>query len=363
MTSRLSDLVRPELKQIAAYSVPAERAPIKLDANESAFPLSARARARIGEALAAIDAHRYPDPRATQLRELVSAKLNAKPDELIFGSGSDEIIALLSTALTAPRTKGVTARVLVPTPSFVMYKITASAHGLQTLEVPLTATCNLDEPAMSAALAREHPHVVYFATPNNPTGNAYDAQIMRALVAAHPTTLFVIDEAYVAFQGFSLASWFDEFPNVAIMGTLSKIGFAAARVGWIRLPRELAVEVDKARQPFNLNAYSQAVAILALTELAPEIDEHIRATVSERARVMAALSALPYITPFKSDANFIFAETARSADEVQSTLKERGILVRSFHKHGGALTRKLRISIGTPAENDALLATIAGSLA
>ncbi|MBK8169985.1 MAG: histidinol-phosphate transaminase [Sandaracinaceae bacterium] len=351
----LLDLVRPSLRDVAAYAVPSDRAMVKLDANESACPLSEEARRKLGDALAAVDGRRYPDPRAEKVRALVAKQLGARPEELVLGSGSDEIIALLSTALSAPRAGSTTSCILVPTPTFVMYKVTATAHGMRTVEVPLTRDFELDVPAMQTSITAERPHIVYFATPNNPTGNAYDQASMQTLIRANVDTLFVIDEAYAAYQGFSLASWFDDFPNLAIMGTLSKVGFAAARVGWIRLPLSLAQEVDKARQPFNLNAYAQVVAELALTEFAPEIGQHIKVLTQERERLMTGLLSLPNISPYQSAANFIFAETVHDADRVQHSLKGHGILIRSFHKHGGVLSNKVRITVGTPSENERLL--------
>lgn len=362
MSDRLRGLVRPELLAEHAYGVPGAHAPIRLDANESAWPLSDRGRDLLQAAFRKIEAHRYPDPNATALREIVADRFHARAEEVVFGSGSDELIALLSTALSAPRAGRSRATILIPTPTFVMYAITARAHGLQSVEVPLNAEFDLDAGAMEAAIHEHAPHLVYFATPNNPTGNAYREDVMRALIADHPDTLFVIDEAYAAFQGKSLSSWFDAFPNVAIMGTLSKIGFAAARVGWIRLPHSLAVELNKARQPFNLNAYSQAVGELAFTQLADEIQANVAVCMRERTRVYEAMHSMAGIRVHPSSANFHFAYSTRNADDVRATLLKSGISVRSFQKHGGRLANALRISVGTPDENTQLLAALPAAL-
>lgn len=362
MNDALRGLVRPELLAQDAYGVPGGKAAVRLDANESAWPLSEQARSRIRDAMDAIETHRYPDPNATALRRAAAASIGAKEDELLFGSGSDELIALLCTALAAPRVGRSRASILIPTPTFVMYAVTARAHGLGVVEVPLNDSFDLDVEGMRAAMTENAPHVVYFATPNNPTGNAYSEASMLALIESFPDTVFVIDEAYAAFQRKSLGAWFGNYPNVAMMGTLSKIGFAAARLGWVRLPSALAKEVDKARQPFNVNAYTQAIATLAFTDLASEIELQIDTCVRERARVFTALQSFAGIRAYPSVANFHFAETTRNADEVRTALLTQGISVRSFQKHGGRLANKLRISVGTPEENDRLLDALPAAL-
>jgi histidinol-phosphate aminotransferase len=355
----LAALVRPELTQLRAYAAPAGTPPIKLDANESPWPLPAALRARIAADLAEIALHRYPDPRAEAVRVPLAAKLGARPEQLVLGSGSDEVIALLCTALARPREGCARGVVLYPTPTFVMYRITALAHGLEPAEVPLRDDFSLDVPAMQAAIAAHRPSLIFLATPNNPTGNAFDDDALRAVIASAPDSLVVIDEAYAAFAGRSLSTWCDAYPHVALLGTLSKIGLAAARVGWARLPSALAAEVEKARQPFNLNALSQSVAALTLGPLAPEFDAHVAAIVAERARLGAALAELPGARVFRSDANFFLLRFDADPGPLVARLAREGIAVRYFTGHGAALDRCVRVTVGTPAENDALLEALA----
>jgi histidinol-phosphate aminotransferase len=347
--------LRSELTELQAYSVPGDPAPIKLDANESPWPLPPALRERIARALADLPLHRYPDPRATELRARLAASLGARPEELVIGSGSDEVIALLCTALSRPRPGAYRASVLIPVPTFVMYRITALAHGLHPVSVPLDEAFQLDVPAMRAALDEHRPALCFLATPNNPTGNAYRDVAIRSLIEASPDTLFVIDEAYAAFAGRSLSSWVDAYPNVALLGTLSKVGLAAARVGWARLPQPLAREVDKVRQPFNVSALSQSVAALALGELRAELDAHVAAVVAERARLAEALPLLPGLHVYPTAANFFLVRVERDPEALVAALRFSGIAVRSFHAQGGRLARHLRITVGTPTENDALL--------
>ncbi len=355
----LRALVRPELTQLRAYAAPSGTPPIKLDANESPWPLPAALRARIAADLAELPLHRYPDPRAERVRAPLAAQLGAHPDQLVLGSGSDEVIALLCTALARPREGRARAVVLYPTPTFVMYRITALAHGLEPVEVPLRADFSLDVPAMLAAIAAHRPSLVFLATPNNPTGNAFADDALRAVVEGARDALVVIDEAYAAFAGRSLSAWCDAYPHVALLGTLSKVGLAAARLGWARLPSALAAEVEKARQPFNVNALSQAVAALALGALRPEFDAHVAAIVAERTRLGAALSELPGVHVAPSDANFFLLRFDADPAPRVARLAADGIAVRHFTGHGAALERCVRVTVGTPRENDALLAALA----
>lgn len=355
-------LVRPELEHLRAYSTPPGAPPVKLDANESPWPLSQALRDRLAASLAALPLHRYPDARAMAVRTPLAAQLDAHPDELVLGCGSDEVIALLCTALARPREGRARAVVLYPTPTFVMYRITALAHGLEPVEVPLGPGFALDVPAMRAAIAEHRPNLVLLATPNNPTGNTFADDDLRAVIDAAPESLVVLDEAYAAFAGRSLSSWCDQYPNVGLLGTLSKIGLAAARVGWARVPRALAAEIEKARQPFNLNSLSQAAGALALGELRAELDAHVAAIVAERARLGAALVLLRGVHVTPSNANFFLVRFDADPAPVVRELAAAGIAVRAFSGHGPALEHQVRITVGTPRENDALLTVLARAM-
>ncbi|MFW5875228.1 MAG: histidinol-phosphate transaminase [Myxococcota bacterium] len=350
------ELVWERLAPLRAYTVPPEAPPVKLDANESPWPLPPESREQLARTLAAVDLHRYPDPRASALREALCARIGGRPDELILGSGSDEIIALLMTTLGRPPGGRSRAAVLYPEPTFVMFGLGARVHGLDPVPVPLGAQWQLDLPAMLGAVEREQPNLIFLASPNNPTGNAFDEASLRALVESAPGSLVVIDEAYAPFSGRTFGAWRARHPNLAVLGTLSKIGFAAARVGWIRMHPELAQEVDKARQPFNLNTLSQETARLALTELWPTLEDQIAAVVRERARLARALAEVPGLRVWPSDANFLLVQVREGdAGELARALRERHVGVRHFGEAHGPLAGHVRITVGTPQENRRLL--------
>ncbi|NOY91455.1 MAG: aminotransferase class I/II-fold pyridoxal phosphate-dependent enzyme, partial [Deltaproteobacteria bacterium] len=317
-------------------------------------------RALVAERLAELALERYPDARAWALREAIAAHVGGRPEEIVPGCGSDEVISTLMTALSRPRGGRSRASVLFPSPSFVMYRISALTHGLAPNEVSLANDFALDEEAMTEALETHAPNLVFLATPNNPTGNRFDADVMRRLIEGAPGSLFVIDEAYAPFAGESLSGWASEHANVGVMGTLSKVGLAGARVGWIRLPAALAAEVDKVRQPFDLSAPSQEMGRLALTTLWPELSANVDAIRRERARVAEALDALSGFHCYASDANFLLVRVEGDLDAIVDGLAKAGIAVRRFRDADPRLDHAFRVSIGRPEENDALLTALGG---
>lgn len=354
-------LLRPELHELSSY-VPLEGTwPVRLDANEAPPLLSAAARRRLADALLDAAWERYPDARAAELRAALAARSGARPEQILVGTGSDEVIALLLTALDRPREGARRTAIVAPSPTFVMYRLSARARGLQVVEVPLDRDWDLDVGAMQRAIDFARPHVVFLASPNNPTGNRMSLDRIEAVARAASDALVVVDEAYVDYaDGDQLALL--AHPNVAVMRTLSKIGFAALRVGWLVGPEALVREVDKVRQPFNVPSPSQRLATVALTELGDEIARIVAAVRSERARVAAALARTGGVSVAPSDANFLWVETPGSAADVHRRLSEQGVLVRSFAHAGGRLARRLRITIGTPAENDRLLEVLPSCL-
>lgn len=350
-------LVRAALRDLTAYAPPEGDAAIRLDANECPWPLPDEAREIVANAIVALDLHRYPDAAARELRRAIAQRVGGEARDILVGAGSDEVIAILITALSEPRAGRTRPAILYPTPTFVMYRVTATAHGVDRVEVPLDAGFALDADAMQKAIAEHHPNLIFLATPNNPTGNVFDEVAVRRVIEADPGVLVVVDEAYGAYAGRTLAGLCDEYGNVALLGTVSKVGLAGIRVGYCRLPASLSGAVDKARQPYNLSSLAQAVGLLGLEELAPVLQHNVERVVAERERLSTALAAMPGFTPHPSAANFILVSVAADAAGIGRALAERGIRVKVF---SGAqpLENHLRITVGTPPENDALLAAL-----
>jgi histidinol-phosphate aminotransferase len=180
---------------------------------------------------------------------------------------------------------------------------------------------------------------------------------VEAVIAAASEAVVVIDEAYVDFASRSQLHLRRAYPNVVVLRTLSKIGFASLRVGWAVGPAELMREVDKARQPYNLPEPSQRGATFVLEQLGDEIAGNCAAVVAERERLAAALTARGFGVT-RSDANFLWVETPGAAGELVEALAARGVLIKSFHASGGRLARRARITVGLPRENDRLIEEI-----
>jgi histidinol-phosphate aminotransferase len=332
---------------------------VRLDANEAASPLGPEDVAAFQEALARLPFHRYPEVSGRPLREALARRWNVSPDQILLGNGSDEIIAILVTAFGGGRA-GRKAKILFPVPTFGEYEAIALAHGAEPLPVPLDAAFALDEAALAAAIERERPALAFFATPNNPTGNRFDFATMERL-AARMDALLVADEAYADFGGASQLARVGEVPGFCVMRSLSKIGFAAMRLGALVAPREVIAELDKVRLPYNVNAVSIALATAALASPA-RLDARIRELAARRRELEAGLRQIPGLTVFPTDANFVLVRTAVDAKGVYDRLFERGVLVRN-HSRPGPLHNCLRITAGTAEENDRCLTALRAVLA
>ncbi len=216
---------------------------------------------------------------------------------------------------------------------------------------------------MGRAIEMTRPSVVFVASPNNPTGNRMSEDRLRFVLGAAGDALVVLDEAYVDYAGASMRSWRASYPRLAILRTLSKVGLAALRIGWLEADAALVRELDKVRQPFNVPATSQAAAAAVLGEAWDEVQAHVASVVRERERVSAALTDMDGHDVTPSQANFLWIKTSRPAASVHEGLLRRGVLVRSFHAAGGRMATRLRATIGTPAQNDALIAALSAEVA
>jgi histidinol-phosphate aminotransferase len=393
----VGQLLRPELAELVAY-VPHDPPGIevRLDANE-APPCSPHVREVVARAIASVALERYPDPRALRLKEAIALRTGARPADLLIGTGSDEVIALVANALAWPRRRNTQGVILTPTPTFVMYRITARAHGLKPVEVPLDASWDLDVAMTKKAIAMMQPSIVFVASPNNPTGNRMSAdrleEIVKAaggvggsgtgtgtgeretaksamaamLLSATGTeggdggALAIVDEAYVDYSGpgASVRGWRERYPHLGILRTLSKVGLAALRVGWLEADAGLIGEIDKTRQPFNVSATSQVAAAAVLEEAWDDLQAGVARVVAAREALASAISALDGFVVTPSAANFVWVKTPIPSEKVFEFLAKDGILVRSFHKVGGRLGAQLRITVGDDAQHERLLASLA----
>ena len=349
-------LVRDEVRALSAYHVSPAEGLVKLDAMENPYRLPPELAARMATALAGVEVNRYPDPSGTRVKRRLREAM-AIPDslDLLLGNGSDEVLQMISLALARP---GAVALALEP--SFVMYRIAAVAAGLRYVGVRLRPDFTLDEGALLEAVARERPALTWIAYPNNPTGNLFPREAILRLVAVSPG-LVAVDEAYYAFSGgASLLDEVGRHPNLLLVRTVSKLGLAGLRLGLAIGAPEWIAELEKLRMPYNVNSLSAAAAdvLLANREV---FARQTAAIVAERSRLEGALDALPGVTRFPSAANFVLVRVADGAGAFER-LRERGILVRTFHGTHPLLANCLRLTVGTPDENSRMLEALASTL-
>ena len=349
--------LNPALQDLLPYTPAPGQFEVRLDANEAPDLLSTDARQKLAERAARIDWRRYPDAGSTDLRAAIAERSGVAPEEVLLGVGSDELIAMLLRAFGRDSKSG--GGVLTLTPTFVMYRMTARIHGHHVMEVPLDANWGMNADTVLKALEMFEPSLIFVASPNNPTGTMVEtAQLVRVVESA-PESLVIVDEAYIDYASRHQLALLRQHENVVILRTLSKVGFAALRLGWMLGRSELVREIDKVRLPYNLPVATQELATLVVTELTDELTRIRNSVVSERERVATELAGFSGVSVTPSEANFIWLKTETPAEDVYEGLKARGVLVRSFHKHGGRLKHYLRVTIGLPHENSRFLSALA----
>ncbi|BEP63252.1 histidinol-phosphate transaminase [Variovorax sp. V213] len=357
-TVRPIDRIRSDVQSMHAYAVQDARGFVKLDAMENPFGLPPALQVELGARLGALALNRYPGERGGDLQRALAAHAHMPEGfGLMLGNGSDELISLLAIACDVPG-----ATVLAPVPGFVMYAMSARLQGLRFVGVPLTADFELDEAAMLAAIAREKPAIVYLAYPNNPTANLWDDAAIEKIVRAQGEQggLVVIDEAYQPFAAKSYIDRIARHGHVLLMRTLSKLGLAGIRLGYLMGPAALIAEIDKVRPPYNVSALNCECALFAL-EHAEVFEAQARQIREERHRLMMGLGRLSGVKVWPSDANMILVRVPDAAKTFEG-MKTRGILVKNVSKMHELLANCLRLTVGTADENARMLAALEASL-
>ena len=332
---------------------------VKLDAMENPYQWPDDIKAQWLALLSEAQINRYPDPSARQVTERLRAVMDvAEQHEIILGNGSDEIILLLAM-LVADGQK--THTLLTVEPGFVMYRQIAEMVGLDYQAVPLTASFEIDLEAMLAAIAEHQPAIIFLAQPNNPTGNLFDADAVRAIIEAAPG-LVILDEAYLPFTDNNSLPLAEEFDHVLVMRTLSKAGLAGLRLGLLIGNPAWLAELDKIRLPYNINELTQLSAQFALDHYAL-LTEQTQAIRQAREQQYQQLKDLPGVETWSSEANFLLLRTpAGQAKAIHQALKQQGILIKCLDGVHPLLHDCLRITIGLPEENAALLTALTAQL-
>lgn len=350
INSLVEQWIRPEVRDIAAYHVPDPGDLVKLDAMENPYPWPQSLRDQWLEELKTAAINRYPDPAASDLIAQLRNSLDLPGNcAVLLGNGSDELIQMISMAVSQPGRV-----VLSPEPSFVMYQMIALMTGMNYVGVTLNADFSLDADAMLSAIKQHNPAIVFLAYPNNPTGNLFDAEVIKAILQASQG-LVVVDEAYFPFAGSSLADWLGQYNNLLVMRTVSKMGLAGLRLGYLFGDEQWLQQVDKMRLPYNINVLTQLSAQFALRHI-DVFNAQTEQICKDRELLFQELCAIDGSEVFPSKANFIlFRLAGRSSNEIFENLKNKGVLIKNLGNQPGLLKDCLRVTVGSQQENKAFL--------
>ncbi len=328
------------LEAVAARRGIAPERIVRLHMNENPYgpPL------RVQEALASFDRyHQYPDPDSADMRQSLAAYTGIPAARIVAGAGSDELIDALFSLFA-----GDGDAVLIPTPTFGMYKVRAQVHGAVAREIPRLPDFSLDMDALEAAITPDV-KMIFLTSPNNPTGNlCRERDIVRLL---QHDVIVVVDEAYFEFAGRTVAPLTAEYDNLVVLRTFSKwAGLAGLRVGYGLLPRWIADELRRVMQPYTVNVAAQ-VAVRAIFEEMPYYRSAIRRIRLERLRMYRALRKLNFLKPLESKGNYLLVHVLYGTPATaEDWLADDGIFVRRYSSPD--LAAHLRISIGRPEDTD-----------
>ena len=337
----LNNILRPSIASLKPYSSARDeftgKADVYLDANENPFDNGL---------------NRYPDPYQKDLKTKISKIKNIPESQIFLGNGSDEVIDLLFRAFCEP---GKDEVITLP-PTYGMYQVSADINNVKTTKVSLTTDFEIDEPKLLKAI-NKNTKIIWFCSPNNPTGNSSDPEIITRVLKSF-TGIVVIDEAYIDFSNSQ--SWIDflEFhPNLFVMQTFSKAwGLAGLRLGMGFASKEIIAILNKVKPPYNINTLTQEKALEALSHL-DEKNEAVDILFNERIKLRKALAELENVHHiYPSDANFLLVKI-NNASSIYDQLVKRSIIVRN-RANITLCENCLRISIGTPKENEKLLSAL-----
>ena len=338
-----------------AYHVPEASGLVKMDAMENPFCWPKGMQKDWLDLLSQVEPNRYPDPSAKEMVKALRECFKVDPQlGVLLGNGSDELIQLILMAMKAG------SRVLAPAPSFVMYQQIAQALGLPFIGVPLTESFELDVPAMLAAIKLYDPAVIFLAYPNNPTANLFNDEDLSAIIKAS-NGFVVIDEAYQPFAKKTYLNSIKDLPNVVVMRTVSKLGLAGLRLGFLVGDQALIEQLDKIRLPYNINVLTQVTARFAFERI-DVLDAQAEEICQQREMLLNSLNQFTGVQVFPSAANFIlFALRNDSAERVFDALKTAGLLIKKMATTVGLPDNCLRVTVGSSEENQ-LFITQLGSI-
>lgn len=343
---------RPDLGLREGYHSPQVDVEVRLNTNESPLPPPDRWVEELRAAVGGIDFNRYPDRSAWALRSALAALHGVEPAQVFCANGSNEVLQSVCLAYGGPGRSALTFE-----PTYALHAHIAHLTGTRVVTAPRRNDFTVDLPLALDVMAAESPAITFVCSPNNPTGNGEDRAAVAAIVDAAPG-LVVVDEAYGQFADWSAADVLGPDTPLVVTRTFSKTwSMAAVRLGYALAPAPVVEMLERVALPYHLDALKQAAGLLAVTHIG-EMEERVGLIVRERQRLLAGLGRLP-VTVWPSQANFVlFRPDSRPGSAVWQGLVERSVLVRDTSSWPG-LDGCLRVTVGTPGENDRFLAALA----
>ena len=355
MNNKINSFLRDDIDSLKEYKIIDSKNMIKLDAMENPFDLDLNFEIN-GLPSGSSNLNRYPDADCINLRKKLRSKhkLENKFD-IIIGNGSDELIQLI--CLTFLKKENV---IMSPSPSFSMYQKISKVLGLKFKEVPLRKDFSLNVNLILEKIIKFNPAIIFLAYPNNPTGNLWSKKDIIEIIK-QSNGIVVIDEAYGAFSGESFISEIGRFENLVIMKTLSKIGFAGIRVGYLLGENSLISNINKLRLPFNINSVSQKISEISIDNI-EHLDSQIKEIIELKEILISKMQEIDKIETYSSKTNFVlFRILDGSADDIFNSLVSSNILIKNMSDSAG-LENCLRVTVGSRKENNLFIQSLKKSL-
>jgi histidinol-phosphate aminotransferase len=348
--------IKEQVLRVPAYTLRAYEAEVKLNQNENPYDFPEDLKEEAFRRYRERKWSRYPDFVPELLRERLADFAGWRKDGVLVGNGSNELLLATLMVIVKDQTP-----VVFPSPTFTVYNLVAQILGARAVQVPLNPDMGYNVDALLASADEIGARMMIICTPNNPTGSLLEAAgLERILKHFHGHVL--LDEAYFEFCGRTGLEFLEAYPRLIITRTFSKaMGMAGLRVGYLMADPDLATQIAKAKLPYNVNQFSLIAAQVALDHI-DRFEPAIRAILSERERLLAELVQMPGVKVFPTGANFFLFELPVQPRVVFDDLFQQGVLVRDVSSYP-MLSRCLRVTVGTPQENDRFLAALRASLA
>jgi histidinol-phosphate aminotransferase len=350
---------RPDLGELTRYHSPQLDVAVRLNTNESPYAPPPGFVAAWLDGLREAPLHRYPDRDARTLRAALGARLGQPPGRLFCANGSNEVLQSLLLAYG-----GAGRRALVFEPTYALHSHIARVTGTEVVTAERDADFLVSPTEAGVLVAAERPSVVFICSPNNPTGTVEPRAGVEALLAQvveGGSALLVVDEAYGEFAGWSATELVDDDTPLVVARTYSKVwSMAALRLGYAVAAPAVVEQLERVVLPYHLATPTQVAGVAAL-DFEADMRQRVEALVDERHRLASALARLPGLTVYPSGANFVLVRVDSGGHALWQRLVERGVLVRDF-SHVPRLEDCLRVTVGTPAEDDLLLAALRDSI-